>query len=84
MAADNGTVFLDEISDISPSVQVSLLRFLQDGEVKAVGCDRSKQTNLRIVAASNRPVRQLVEEGRFWRDLYYRLKGFENGFHSCR
>ena len=77
VAADNGTVFLDEISDISPSVQVSLLRFLQDGEVKAIGSDRTKQTNLRIIAASNRPVRQLVEEGKFRRDLYYRLKGFE-------
>jgi two-component system response regulator HupR/HoxA len=77
VAADKGTVFLDEISDISPAVQVSLLRFLQDGEVKAIGSDRTKQTNVRIIAASNRPVRQLVEEGRFRRDLYYRLKGFE-------
>ena len=77
VAADNGTVFLDEISDISPSVQVSLLRFLQDGEVKAIGSDRTQPTNVRIVAASNRSVRQLVEEGTFRRDLYYRLKGFE-------
>jgi two-component system response regulator HupR/HoxA len=77
VAADNGTVFLDEISDISPAVQVSLLRFLQDGEVKAIGSDRTKQTNLRIVAASNRPIQQLVDEGKFRRDLYYRLKGFE-------
>jgi two-component system, NtrC family, response regulator HupR/HoxA len=77
VAADNGTVFLDEISDISPAVQVSLLRFLQDGEVKAIGSDRTKPTNVRIVAASNRPIRQLVEEGSFRRDLYYRLKGFE-------
>ena len=77
VAADNGTVFLDEIADISPAVQVSLLRFLQDGEVKAIGSDRTKQTNLRIIAASNRPVRQLVDAGKFRRDLYYRLKGFE-------
>ena len=77
VAADNGTVFLDEIGDISPAVQVSLLRFLQDGEVKAIGSDRTKQTNLRIVAASNRPIQQLVDEGKFRRDLYYRLKGFE-------
>jgi len=77
VAADNGTVFLDEISDISPAVQVSLLRFLQDGEVKPIGSDRTKQTNLRIIAASNRPIQQLVDEGRFRRDLYYRLKGFE-------
>jgi two-component system response regulator HupR/HoxA len=77
VAADNGTVFLDEISDISPAVQVSLLRFLQDGEVKPIGSDRTKQTNLRIIAASNRPMQQLVDEGKFRRDLYYRLKGFE-------
>ena len=77
VAADHGTVFLDEIADISPSVQVSLLRFLQDGEVKAIGSDRPKPTNVRIIAASNRPIRQLVEEGKFRRDLYYRLKGFE-------
>lgn len=77
VAADKGTVFLDEISDISPAVQVGLLRFLQDGEVKAIGSDRTKQTNVRIVAASNRPLRRLVEEGKFRRDLYYRLKGFE-------
>jgi two-component system, NtrC family, response regulator HupR/HoxA len=77
LAADKGTVFLDEIADISPAVQVSLLRFLQDGEVKAIGSDRTRSTNVRIVAASNRPIAQLVEEGRFRRDLYYRLKGFE-------
>jgi len=77
VAADKGTVFLDEISDISPAVQVSLLRFLQDGEVKAIGSDRTRPTNVRIIAASNRPIRQLVDEGKFRRDLYYRLKGFE-------
>ena len=77
VAADKGTVFLDEVSDISPAVQVALLRFLQDGEVKPIGSDRTKPTDVRIIAASNRPVRQLVEEGRFRRDLYYRLKGFE-------
>jgi two-component system response regulator HupR/HoxA len=77
VAADKGTVFLDEIADISPLVQVSLLRFLEDGEVKAIGSDRIKSTNVRIIAASNRPIRQLVEEGKFRRDLYYRLKGFE-------
>ena len=77
VAADKGTVFLDEIADISAAVQVALLRFLQDGEVKAIGSDRTRQANVRIIAASNRPLRQLVEEGRFRRDLYYRLKGFE-------
>ena len=50
---------------------------MQDGEVKPIGSDRTKQTNLRIIAASNRPIQQLVDEGSFRRDLYYRLKGFE-------
>lgn len=76
-AADGGTVFLDEISDISPAMQVSLLRFLQEGEVKAVGSDQSRICNVRIIAASNRPLKMLVEEGKFRRDLYYRLRGFE-------
>jgi len=77
VAADNGTVFLDEIADISPAVQISLLRFLQDGAVKAIGSDHTRQTNVRIIAASNQPIQQLVDEGKFRRDLYYRLKGFE-------
>ncbi len=76
-AADGGTVFLDEISEISPSFQVSLLRFLQEGEVKPLGSDRVHHCKVRIIAASNRPLERLVQEGSFRRDLYYRLKGFE-------
>ncbi len=75
-AADGGTVFLDEISDVSPSFQVSLLRFLQEGEVKPMGSDKVYHANVRIIAASNRPLDQMVERGEFRRDLYYRLKGF--------
>lgn len=76
-AGDGGTVFLDEISDVSPSFQVSLLRFLQEGEVKPLGADRTIQSSVRIIAASNRPLAALVARGEFRRDLYYRLKGFE-------
>jgi two-component system response regulator HupR/HoxA len=76
-AADGGTVFLDEISDVSPSFQVSLLRFLQEGEVKPLGSDQTTQSNVRIIAASNRSLSMLVGRGEFRRDLYYRLKGFE-------
>lgn len=76
-AADGGTVFLDEISDVSPSFQVSLLRFLQEGEVKPLGSDQTTQSNVRIIAASNRSLAQLVNANQFRRDLYYRLKGFE-------
>lgn len=76
-AADGGTVFLDEISDVSPSFQVSLLRFLQEGEVKPVGTHQTRHCNVRIIAASNQPLLALVEQGRFRRDLYFRLRGFE-------
>lgn len=76
-AADGGTVFLDEISEISPSFQVSLLRFLQEGEFKPLGSDKTRHSNVRIIAASNQPLKQLVEQNRFRRDLYFRLRGFE-------
>ncbi|HXQ40996.1 MAG TPA: sigma-54 dependent transcriptional regulator [Candidatus Udaeobacter sp.] len=76
-AADGGTVFLDEISDVSPSFQVSLLRFLQEGEVKPLGSDKTGTSNVRIIAASNRPLKALVAAGQFRQDLYFRLKGFE-------
>jgi two-component system response regulator HupR/HoxA len=77
LAADGGTVFLDEISEISPSMQVSLLRFLQEGEVRPLGSDQTRRCNVRIIAACNRPLKQLVAEGRFRQDLYYRLRGVE-------
>jgi two-component system response regulator HupR/HoxA len=76
-AADGGTVFLDEISDVSPAFQVSLLRFLQNGEVKPLGTEKTSKCNVRIIAASNRSLKDLVEQGKFRRDLYYRLRGFE-------
>lgn len=76
-AADGGTVFLDEISEISPGFQVCLLRFLQEGEVKPLGSDEMQHSTVRVIAASNRPLEALVEAGKFRRDLYYRLKGFE-------
>lgn len=76
-AADGGTVFLDEISEVSPSFQVSLLRFLQEGEVKPLGSDKVIHCNVRIIAASNQSLKQLVERREFRQDLYFRLKGFE-------
>lgn len=76
-AADGGTVFLDEISEVSPSFQVSLLRFLQEGEVKPLGSDKVLTSNVRVIAASNRPLRALVASGQFRQDLYFRLRGFE-------
>ena len=76
-AADGGTVFLDEISELTPSFQVSLLRFLQEGEVKPLGSDTTVVCDVRIIAASNRKLQDMVEKRLFRRDLYYRLKGFE-------
>ena len=83
-AGDGGTVFLDEISEVSPAFQVSLLRFLQDGELKPLGADRTITADVRIIAASNRPLKALVAIGEFRRDLYYRLKGFELEVPSLR
>ncbi len=76
-AADGGTVFLDEISEVSPSFQASLLRFLQEGEVKPLGTDQTRHCDVRIIAASNRPLKELAEKNLFRRDLYCRLKGVE-------
>jgi two-component system, NtrC family, response regulator HupR/HoxA len=76
-AADGGTVFLDEISKVSPSFQVSLLRFLQEGEVKPLGADKVEHCNVRIIAASNRPLKELVARRECRQDLYFCLKGFE-------
>jgi two-component system response regulator HupR/HoxA len=76
-AADGGTVFLDEISEVSPSFQVSLLRFLQEGECKPLGTHLTRHCNVRVIAASNRPLKELADQNLFRRDLYYRLRGFE-------
>jgi two-component system, NtrC family, response regulator HupR/HoxA len=83
-AADGGTVFLDEISEVSPPFQVSLLRFLQEGEVKPLGSDRTETCNVRVIAASNRPLSALVAAGKFRQDLFFRLRGFEFEVPSLR
>lgn len=75
-AADGGTVFLDEISEVSPAFQAALLRFLQEGEVKPVGSDDVHYSDVRVIAATNRPLEELVANGSFRKDLYYRLNGF--------
>ena len=72
--ADGGTLFLDEVSEIPPSVQIKLLRFLQERDFERVGGNETLKVDVRVVAATNRNLRQRVEDGRFREDLYYRLK----------
>jgi len=74
--ADSGTLFLDEIGDISPAIQVKLLRALQEKEVERVGESKKRKVDIRIIAASNKDLLRLVKKGDFREDLYYRLKVF--------
>jgi DNA-binding NtrC family response regulator len=71
--AQGGTLFLDEIGEISPAVQVKLLRALQEKEIRPVGATRARSVDLRIIAATHRDLEAMVEEGRFRQDLFYRL-----------
>jgi len=72
-AAERGTLFLDEIGDLDPAIQPKLLRFLERTEIHPVGESRPQKVSVRIVAATNADVDQLVDQGRFRRDLFYRL-----------
>jgi serine/threonine-protein kinase PknK len=72
--ADHGTLFLDEVGDMSPEMQKKLLRVLQEGEIRPVGGKVVKKVDVRIISASNKDLRKLVESGDFREDLLYRLK----------
>lgn len=73
--ADGGTIFLDEIGEVSPKAQVALLRVLQEGEFERVGGNETHTVDARVVCATNRDLESMVETGSFRLDLYYRLKG---------
>ncbi len=74
--ADGGTVFLDEIGETSPSMQVKLLRVLQEGQFRPVGGSRGRTVNVRIIASTNRNLKEEVRKGNFREDLYYRINVF--------
>ncbi len=72
-SAANGTVFLDEIGDIEVGFQLKLLRFLQEREIRPLGASRAKKVDVRVLAATNRDVQKMVDDGKFREDLWYRL-----------
>ncbi|HEY4185298.1 MAG TPA: sigma 54-interacting transcriptional regulator [Polyangia bacterium] len=71
--ADGGTLFLDEVGEMSAAMQGKLLRILQTGELRRVGAERTRKVDVRIIAATNRDLGRMVEEGRFRQDLFFRL-----------
>lgn len=83
-SADGGTIFLDEIGETSPAMQVKLLRVLQEGEIRRVGETQSRRVDVRVISATNRDLAQEVRNQRFREDLYYRLNVFPIRVPSLR
>lgn len=75
--ADGGTIFLDEIGEMSPMMQVKLLRVLQEGQFRPVGSNKTIQVNVRVIASTNRDLREEIHKGQFREDLYYRINIFQ-------
>jgi len=76
-AADEGTLFLDEIAEMSKDLQAKLLRFLQDGSFTPVGSNKEERVDVRLITATNKNIRQAMEEGKFREDLFYRIQTIE-------
>ena len=74
--AHGGSIFMDEVGDLSPTTQIKLLRVIQEKEFERVGGTATIKTNVRVITATNRPLEQLIREGKFREDLYYRLNVF--------
>jgi two-component system response regulator HydG len=72
--ADGGTLFLDEVGDMPPATQIKLLRVIEDGQITRVGSNEPRRVDVRLISATNQNLDELVEEGRFREDLYFRLK----------
>jgi DNA-binding NtrC family response regulator len=75
--ASGGTVFLDEVSEMSPALQVKLLRFIEEQKIRRIGSNQMVKVDVRLIAASNRNLQSVVAEGKFREDLYYRLRVIE-------
>src|SRR5580692_3827784 len=75
-AADGGTIFLDEIGDLSPETQLALLRVLQERELERVGSNQPISIDVRVLAATNRDLEAAVSAGKFRQDLFYRINVF--------
>jgi len=84
LQAHGGTLFLDEVGDLPPEIQVKLLRFLENGEIRPVGSDRVLHADVRVICATHKPLVKLVEEGKFRQDLYFRLASIPIEIPSLR
>jgi len=82
--ADGGTLFMDEVADLSAEAQVMLLRFLQEGEVRPVGAARTRRVDVRVIAATHRDLDAAVDAGAFREDLYYRIRRVVVGVPALR
>jgi len=82
-AANGGVLFLDEIGEASPALQVRLLRALQEGEIRRVGEERNRTVDVRIIAATNRDLKEKIDKEIFREDIYYRLSIFPIHLRRC-